>query len=64
MPKGQAAYLKTGSLVLVSVPRTVAALITAIGVAALPAADLSAAERTAFTTFTLPVQPARGAADF
>ena len=55
MPKGQAAYLQTGSLVLVGVPRTVAALITAIGVAALPAADLSAAERTAFTTFTLPV---------
>lgn len=56
--------LQAVSLVLVGVWGAVAALLTAIGIAALPAADLSTAKRTAFTSFTLPVQPARRAAHF
>lgn len=49
---------------LVGVRRAVATFLTAIWVAAFPQTDLSAVKRTAFTTFTLPVEPARRAADF
>lgn len=58
------AHLQADSVVLVGVQGAVAAFLTAVGVAALPAADLSAAERTALATFTFPVQPPRRAAHF
>lgn len=57
-------HLHTGSSVLVGEHGAVAALLTDIQVAALPAADLSAAEGATFTALTLPVQPARRAAHF
>lgn len=56
--------LQADSTVLVGLWGAVAAFLTAIRVAALPAADMSAAERTAFPSFTLPVQPARRTAHF
>lgn len=56
--------LQADSMVLVGLWGAVAAFLTAIRVAALPAADMSAAERTAFPSFTLPVQPARRTAHF
>lgn len=58
----QAAHLHAGSAVLVGVQGTVAALLAAVRVAALPAADLGAAEGAAFATLTLSVQAARRAA--
>lgn len=48
---------------LVGVRGAMAALLTAVRVAALSAAELSAAEGTALSTLTLPVQLAWGAAD-
>ncbi len=60
----QGTYLQADSLVLVRVRGAVTAFLAAFGVAAFPAADLSTAERTAFTSFTLPVQLARRAAHF
>lgn len=56
--------LQADSMVLVGLWGAVAAFLTAIRVAALPAADMSAAERTAFPSITLPVQPARRTAHF
>lgn len=60
----QGADLQAHSLMLEGARGAVAALLAAIGVAALSAADLSAAEWAAFSSFTLPVQPARRAAHF
>lgn len=56
-----AAHLHTGPVVLVGVQGAVAALLAAVRVAALPAADLGAAEGAAFATLTLSVQAARRA---
>lgn len=47
---------------VVGVGGAVAALLAAIRVAGLPAADLGTAERTVLPTHTLPVQSAGGAA--
>lgn len=60
----QETHLQADSMMLVGVRGTVAAFLAAIWVTALSAADLCAAEWTAFTSFTLPVQPARRAAHF
>lgn len=56
-----AAHLHAGPVVLVGVQGAVAALLAAIRVAALPAADLGAAEGAAFATLTLSVQASRRA---
>lgn len=54
-------HLQTGSSVLVGERGAVAALLTDIQVAALPATDVSTAEGATFTTFALSIQPARRA---
>lgn len=60
----QLVHLQTGSSVLVGEHGAVAALLTDIQVATLPATDLSTAEGATFTSFTFSVQPARRASYF
>lgn len=57
-------HMPADAVMLESVQGAVTAFLTAIGVAALPAADLVAAKRAALPSLALPVQPAWGAARF